>query len=422
MSSGNPPVLVLAPARFTGPLGVARSLGRLGVRVYALDHMEPSLVLASRYCRGRVEAGRNGYPEGRPEAEIAEQLMSAASGLGQRPILLPASDQWAALVARQSRRLSEAYTFCHVPCELVNSLISKVGLHELARRYGLPTPKTVCPTTLEEALAAAAELGFPLVLKHLVNQPGQDLVQAANPRELREGYLAMGGPGRVVLQEHIPGDDDQVWMYEGYFDSYSRCLISFTGRKVRQLPPGLGLCTTGVSEHNPQVVQAAEAFLGALSYKGLVDIDFRRDPRDGQYKVLDVNPRLGGVFRLFVDRCGLDVVRAMYLDLVGLQVPPVARRDGRRWVSETGELLALRRYRRERGLTMRAWLRSLRGLEELAAFSPSDPLPLFVAMKLLLSDTLGWRLRLLSERLRSRFVKRVWPNLAREPQEEPSTR
>lgn len=392
------PVLVLAPARFTGPVGVARSLGRMGVPVHSLAHVEPSLVLASRYCAGRVDAGWNGHPEGRPDEEIVDQLLAAGRRLGPDPILLPGSDRWALLVAAHAERLREVFTFPEVPLQLVRDLTSKVGLHDLALRHGLDTPRVLLPGSVDEAVAAATEMGMPVVLKNLRSVPGLELARAHDERELVDRFLAMGGPGEVVLQELIPGDDADVWMYNGYYDTESRCLASFTGRKIRQLPPGLGLCTAGECAPNPELAAAVESFLGAIGYRGVVDIDFRRDPRDGRYKVLDVNPRLGGVFRLFVDRDGLDVVRTMYRDLTGDPVTAGQPEPGRRWVQEMGEAIALKRYRRERGLTVRGWLRSLRGPRELATFSLTDPGPFLVAARVLASDTLGGRLQVLRAR------------------------
>jgi D-aspartate ligase len=370
--------------------------------VYALAHVEPSLVLASRHCAGRVSAGWNGHPEGATDEEIAEQLVVAGRRLGGRAILLAASDAWAAFVARQARRLSAVFTFPEVPVELIDALTSKVELERLATRHGLPTPMVRRPSSIGEAVLQAEEMGFPVVLKNVRSRPGMELSRAHDVAELIGRFSDMGGPGEVVVQELIPGVDGDVWMYNGYFDRSSRCLISFTGRKIRQVPPGLGLCTAGECVENPDLAAAAERFLSAVGYRGLVDIDFRRDPRDGRYKVLDVNPRLGGVFRLFVDPDGLDVVRAMYLDLTDRPVPSRGPTGGRKWVMEHGELIALRRYRREQGLKLRQWRWSLRGLRELATLSPTDPLPFLVAMRVLVADTVGGRLQVLRERLRRR--------------------
>jgi D-aspartate ligase len=360
------------------------------VRVYALDHDEASLVRASRYCAGHVTVGRNGHPDGFAEAEIADQLVAAGRRLmrdGVRPILLSGSDAWAQFVARHAGRLREVFTFPEVPAELVGRLTSKVGLQELARRHGLATPRVARPGSVGEAVRMAEEMGFPVVLKNVRSIPGQRHGRAGDARELVRRFTEMSRAGEVMVQELVPGEDSDVWMYNGYYDRSSRCLAWFTGRKIRQVPPGLGSCTAGICADNPELAAQVEAFLGAIGYRGVVDIDIRRDPRDCTYKVLDVNPRLSGAFRLFVDPDGLDVVRAMYLDLTGLEVPAHRPNDGRRWVCEAADLIAARHYRRRGLLTLGAWARSLVGTDELATLSASDPLPFLVSMSVLLKGS-----------------------------------
>jgi predicted ATP-grasp superfamily ATP-dependent carboligase len=131
--------------------------------------------------------------------------------------------------------------------------------------------------------------------------------------------------------------------------------------------------------------------LSGVGYSGLVDIGYRYDRRDGRYKVLDINPRLGGCFRLFVDRNGLDVARAMYLDLTGEPVPAVVPWEGRRWVKEDADLIALKYYRRLDGLKVRSWLLSVWHADEGATFSLRDPLPFLLSLGLLAYQTMTRR-------------------------------
>ena len=88
----------------------------------------------------------------------------------------------------------------------------------------------------------------------------------------------------------------------------------------------------------------------SIGYKGIVDIGYRYDARDGQYKVLDVNPRIGASFRLLVGDNGLDSPRAEYLDLTGQKVPPSQTVEGRKWFIEDRDLVSSFRYYREKSL------------------------------------------------------------------------
>src|SRR5947208_16342430 len=104
-----------------------------------------------------------------------------------------------------------------------------------------------------------------------------------------------------------------------------------------------------------------------------LDVGYRYDARDGQYKLLDVNPRIGSTFRLFVAENGMDVARAMYLDLTRQPVVPGTQRPGHKWFVEDQDLVSCLRYHRQGNLTFRQWIASFRGVEE-AAFYASDDL------------------------------------------------
>ena len=132
--------------------------------------------------------------------------------------------------------------------------------------------------------------------------------------------------------------------------------------------------------------------LKELSYSGIVDLDYRFDGRDGQYKLLDFNPRTGAQFRLFESESGLDVVRALYLDLTGKPVEPSAQRDGRVFVLEPYDLVSGARYVKTGRLTLREWCSTLRGSRQWAWFAWDDPLP-FLVMVLRLVKRAAQRLR-----------------------------
>jgi predicted ATP-grasp superfamily ATP-dependent carboligase len=164
-------------------------------------------------------------------------------------------------------------------------------------------------------------------------------------------------------------------MFNGYFGQNSECLAGFTGLKLRQRGLQTGPATLGVCLQNDAVANAATRMMRELSYSGIVDMDFRYDARDGQYKLLDVNPRLGGSFRLFVADNGVDVVRAAYLDLTGQPVPANHARDGRGWLVEPYDLVVAGQMAVQRRLNLPAWARSLRAVDEAAWWSADDPAP-----------------------------------------------
>jgi predicted ATP-grasp superfamily ATP-dependent carboligase len=214
------------------------------------------------------------------------------------------------------------------------------------------------------------------------------------PAELLAAYAAAEVEGRanVMLQEHIPGRSDTVWMFNGYFDEDSRCLFGGTARKVRQYPPYSGMTVLGTCVRNDTVSRMACDLLRETGYRGIVDLGFRYDARDGTYKLLDVNPRIGATFRLFVSSGGMDVARAQYLDLTGRPVRPHTLEDGRSWIVETNDPASALRYWADGTLTAGEWVRSLRGVRESAYLAADDLAPTLAAYRWHLGLALG-RLR-----------------------------
>jgi D-aspartate ligase len=117
-------------------------------------------------------------------------------------------------------------------------------------------------------------------------------------------------------------------------------------------------------------------FMTSVGYKGPLDLGFRYDARDGQYKVNDVNPRIGAMFRLFVGQNGMDVARALYQDMTGQSVIPSCTSEGRKWIVEDVDLFSSIRYYRDYKFTIRQWLNSFHAIQETTFLSRDDPWPI----------------------------------------------
>jgi len=224
---------------------------------------------------------------------------------------------------------------------------------------------------------------------------------AQNRDELLEAYRLIASPdgSNVMLQEYIPGTPETVWMFNGYFDEQSECKVGFTGRKIRQAPPYTGASTLAICLPSPAVHELTVRLMKAVGYRGILDIGYRFDGRDNQYKLLDVNPRIGGTFRLFVGNDGMDVLRALYLDLTAQEVPATTALEGRRWIVEPLDLRSSGTYARNGDLSLGGWVRSLRGVREAAWYATDDPLPFLAVWIWLVLDRLPG-LRSLIGRLR----------------------
>jgi predicted ATP-grasp superfamily ATP-dependent carboligase len=367
---------------YHGGLGVVRSLGRLGVRVYGVHGSTDAPAARSRYCRGVWTWDLDGA--------AAQDSIEFLRGLGRkldRPVLYTMDDPTAMLVADHADELSEAFLFPAQAAGLAQALSSKKEMVELCRRHGVATAATSFPSSREDVVAFADQTQFPVVVKgidsaRLERTAGIRTLIVGSREELIRRYDELETPDEpnLMLQEYIPGRPEDVWMFNGYFDSESRCLFGLTGRKLRQYPAYTGITSLGTLAPNADVERTTKEFMAALGYRGILDIGYRFDARDGEYKLLDVNPRIGTTFRLFVDGAGMDVARAMYLDLTGQPVQAGSAPNGRRWLLEDYDLVSSIRYMRDRRLDLPRWLRSFQGVEELAWYARDDLAPFRAAM------------------------------------------
>jgi D-aspartate ligase len=363
-----------------GVLGVLRSAGRLGIPVH-WAHAET----AAPAARSRYLTAAHPLPPGPGTAERwIGHLETVGRAIGGRPVLIPTDDPSTSLLAAHADALERWYRFPVLPDGLVHTLVDKRGLYDICLRTGIPTPDARFPERTDDLRAYAADGAFPVVVKRIGAPPvgGNDRLPSVTVVKDRAGLLEIADRVAealvpcMMLQEYIPGGPDSVWMLDGYFDAESDCLAAYTGRKVRQHPTNTGMTSLGVCEHNAAVIATTERLMKQIGYRGIVDMGYRFDARDGEYKLLDVNPRIGATFRLFVDPAGVDVLRALYLDLTGQPPRPRASaREGRRWVVEHHDALEVAAALRRRELGVGGWLRSLRAVQEAAWFSPRDPLP-----------------------------------------------
>ena len=371
------PVLVLKSSNHYG-LGILRSLGRLGVPVYVVSDDPRAPAFFSRYCRRFFVSDIADFTE-----KSVRDLLRIGSTIGRRSILIPTTDDGVVFLADHADALKKWFMFTNPKADLARSLCSKKEMYYLARKCGVPTAEAVFPQSKEDVLKFAKDAAFPIMIKAIHSwsskHKGQgSVVLARTERELVKKYDAMEDPEEpnLMLQEYIPGGDDTVWMFNGYFNQSSDCLVGFTGRKIRQWPAHRGVTSLGICLKNEMIEKTTKEFMKAIGYRGILDIGYRYDARDGRYKVLDINPRIGCTFRLFVTASGMDVVRALYLDITGHPIVSGQVPTGRKWLVEDLDLASsLTAHRRER-LSLKEWVSSVRGVREMAYFSLDDPLPL----------------------------------------------
>jgi D-aspartate ligase len=359
-----------------GGVGAIRSLGRLGVPMYAITEDRCTPAAASRYLERAFVWPTTGTED--PD-RLVEGLLRIGRRIGRPAVLIPTDEEAAVLIAEHQDELLGRFLFPRVDPGLPRRLASKQGLHELCVEHGIASPSAAFPQSYDEVVDFAEKARFPVVAKNreAFVRREHPAVNGTTRIATRKGLLNLARgwgehPG-VILQEYLPREQAEDWIVHAYFDRDSTPLALFTGVKVRSWPPHAGMTANAYVVDNPELADLAARFIKQIGFTGIIDLDLRFDRRDGQYKLLDFNPRMGAQFRLFESESGVDVVRAMHLDLTGRSVPEGEQRAGHRYIVENIDLPALLAYRRSGYTTPHAPARA--SGTELAWLAGDDPLP-----------------------------------------------
>jgi len=313
-----PPAVVVDVGWVNG-LAAIRSLGRAGVKVYAVDHRRSALGLRSRYAQPLLA------PD--PQDEQAFVSFLADLELEGPALVLPTHDEPLNAIARAGDRLGEQFRFPFPRWDVLQRIQSKRSQLEAAEQAGIPVPRW------RTSPEAADELGYPVLVKPSTTEGfkrrfGRQAFRCENRAEVDRAW-GDAAEYEPLVQELIPGGDDELYTLGSHLSADGEPLGLFCGRKLRQTPPGIGTCRVGEALWVEEVADQGLRLLRELGHTGLSQVEFKRDPRDGSYRLMEVNPRLWQWHGLAA-ACGVDFPRIAYEDLLGRRPEPVSMNGARR--------------------------------------------------------------------------------------------
>jgi len=373
---------LVAGADYRG-LGVVRSLGRRGIPVWVLNHAGHLLGAVSRYATRTL---RWPLEDGRRQLDFLLDLAVREKLEGW--VLFPTDDEDVVLFARHHDLLSKHYRLTTPAWDIVRRVCDKRLLYRLAQDLTLDQPWTFSPRNRQELVLL--DCPFPVILKPAMrlgfNRLSADKAWRFEDRaSLLAGYdeaCTMMDPELLIIQEVVPGWGEAQFSFAALCKDGSP-LASVVARRTRQFPMDFGRFSTYVETiEEPRVVEPALRLLAATRITGLVEVEFKRDPRNGQFLLLDVNPRVWG-WHTLSKRAGVDFPYLLWRLVTGQSVPEVHGRSGQRWMRMATDVpMAIQEILNGR-LSLQAYLQSLRGPKESAVFAWDDPLPGFLELPLL---------------------------------------
>lgn len=364
-------------------LGIARSLGRRGIPVYVIDD-QYSVSTFSRYVKRCIRVD-----ELRDERRTVATLLEIGKRHGLKDwVIFPTRDETVAACSLNREELGDFFRVTTPAWDTVRWAWNKKNTYEMADRLGIACPQTFVPQCPEDLVALYPRL--PLAVKPAIKEnffyaTGAKAWRAETPEQLQKIFArARGAVGTedILVQEIIPGDGNCQFSYCAYFRD-GKAVGTLLAQRKRQHPREFGRAATYVeSIELPEIEETSVRFLSEIGYNGLVEIEYKLDPRDGKFKLLDANARTWG-FHALGRAAGVDFPYLQYADSLGMPIAPCRGRPGVGWLRCVTDLHTAATDLVQGHLGIGAYFESLRRTRTESVFCASDPLPSLAELALL---------------------------------------
>lgn len=379
-----PPAVLLGGG--LGALCAARTLGRSGVEVHLLGDAEgDNQAAASRFVRSHLPAVD---PDGVDEGWL-HWLEAHRNG----SVLLPCSDAGLEFLATHGSALGHAgFRPVELQPDSTRMALDKASSYRVAADAGLHVPLAEVADTLDDVRAAAARCGYPCALKPRFGHQYRKrftgkAVVARSLDELEQAFVEISAAGIATLVTEIVPGPDRFCSYYTYLDPNGLPLTEFTKLKVRQWPVGFGMGCDHLSAHVPEAADLGLRFAQSGGLRGMVNVEFKRDERDGCLVMIECNPRITAATEL-VRRAGIDFVRLAYARAAGQEYDVATDfADGVHQWHLLADARAFAAYRQLGDQTTLEWARSLAHLHTyVPPFDVGDMGPAALRLRSLLTS------------------------------------
>jgi predicted ATP-grasp superfamily ATP-dependent carboligase len=371
------PALVMGGQQNT--LSIVRSLGSAGVRV-SVSSGHGCWAPHSRYCAESFP-----YSSDTLSSVFWTKLLLSEQKPLKGTMLLTCNDDAIQFVAKNNEALRAHYIVDENIPELQYAMLDKQKTLELAQEAGCPIPQYWSVSSLADVSFKDC-VTFPVMIKpihsHIFRHyyPGKKYLVANDYQELIATIAdTLEKEMEVMVCEMIPGPDTLLSSYYTYIDNQDNALFHFTKKVIRRYPVNSGGGTYHITEWDDDTAEMGERFFRGINFRGLGNIEFKRDLRDGKLKVIECNARFTAAQELLV-QSGMDISLMVYRRLSGQSVPKFkGYRDHIRLLEPVNDFRSYRQLRARGEITFGGWVVSLLHKQTFSYFRMDDLSP-FVAM------------------------------------------
>lgn len=366
-------------------LGVLRTLAKKDIPIIMLD----SDHCISKYSRFKKRFFRSPHPsDDQSYVDFLIDLAKKEKIHRNRWVIFPNSDETVYVLSKYKNILEEFYRIPTPGWEVIQNVYIKKNTYQLAKKGGIPIPTTYYPDGLQELVELS--LDYPVVIKPSIRDNFYSKIKTKafrvnNKEELVRIYeyvCSIIEPSEVLVQEFIPGGPNHLYSFCPFFKD-GEVLTSIMARRARQHPMDFGHASTFAELVDiPEIQKIAEKFLGLINYYGFAEVEFMQDPRDGNYKLIEVNPRVWGWHTIAI-ASGVDLPYLLYQDMIGEEMDVRLPIDNLKWVRLITDVPTVLSEIIGGRLRIRDYLKSMKGKKEFAVFALNDPFPFLAEVALI---------------------------------------
>jgi len=377
----NNPAFVLG--LFETGLGVIRSLGRSGIKVYGFDYKN-DIAFYSKYVFPKI------CPDPRKDENLfINFLIQEAKLHNYKPVLYITGDEFLPAIIKNKEFISNYILINVIDKILFERIHNKYLQFILAKQYDVPVPETIIINHADFDNPNIEKLNYPVFLKGIDSNSWRKifggskkgfLIQSQNKlleviEQIKKYEIG------IIIQEYIEGPDTNHFKFNCYFDKNGVLQEYFCLQKLRQNPIHFGVGCAVQSVYNEDLVKIGMHLFNSIKYKGIGSAEFKYDERDKKFKLIEINPRYWQQ-NILATACGVNFPLIQYLDLTDQPLKETFNyKTGIKWVNIYSDFDSYLLYRKEGTLNFWKWLKSLKGKKIFSDWAIDDILPGFYEIK-----------------------------------------
>jgi predicted ATP-grasp superfamily ATP-dependent carboligase len=305
-------------------LAIVRSLGRQGMDITSLAHDPNAITFLSRYVAKRITS-----PLSQNAREYGDFLLNEVR-TGGYDVLVVCTEPVINILHSRHAEFEPYVKFALPPSDSLAITKDKIETLKLGESIGIPLPRTVFPESVEDALARSREFELPFIIKGSRGSGAANVRVVRSRERIEPMYLEVVENLRNInvhtmpmLQEFVEGTGF------GFSTIYSKGkkVTHFMHERLLQYPSAAGQAVAARQVFDERLDEIGTKMFDALKWHSVGMAEFRKDIRDGEYKLMEINPRFWGSVDLPI-RLGIDFADYYYRLALHGELDPVVQQNG----------------------------------------------------------------------------------------------